>query len=157
MNKIKFRMVRFGTAKQLGFQNDIEFLEALTKDDPQTKDVMLQPENEMCPDGLLLLKRYLKKDANGQVDKNELYEEVPDGPHKIYWFAVTVGSKVYSNAIKEKVHVQNELSTEISKVYYKNDGKEVNSGFLQSQKHFHTLFQDFGGTLRIHLELPYWH
>ena len=102
----------------------------------------------------MLFKQYLKN-ANGQVDKNELYEEVPDGPHKIYWFAVTVGSKVYSNAIEEKVHVQNEFSTEISKVYYKNDGREVNSRFLQYQKHFHTLFQNFGGTLQIHLELPY--
>jgi hypothetical protein len=155
MNKLRFRMVRFGTAKQLGFQHDMEFLEALAQGDPRTKDVLLQPEKAMRPDGLLLFKQYLKKDANGLVDESEFLEEVPDGPHIVCWFAVTVGSKIYSNALEEKTHTQNELSTEILKVYYKKDGTGVNSSYLEAQQHFHTLFHDFRGTLRIHLELPY--
>jgi hypothetical protein len=131
----------------------MKFLEALACGDPQTKDVLLQPEKAMRPDGLLLFKRYLKKAANGLVDESEFLEEVPDGPHIVCWFAVTVASKVYSNALEEKTHTQNELSTEISKIYYKKDGTGVNSSFLEHQQHFCTLFPAFRGTLQIHLEL----
>ena len=57
MNNIQFKAVRFGTAKQLGFESDIAYFEAICNDDNLAKDTILQPEKGMRPDGIILFKK----------------------------------------------------------------------------------------------------
>src|SRR5262249_34661895 len=117
MSKIKFQVVRFGRAEQLGFKNDLDFFEATCKDDPRTKHVLLQPATTMRPDGLVLLKRYLKVDSNGKEDENELLEERPTGEYRLRWFAVVIGAKVYSSAVHKETHQSNVSSTDLTLAY----------------------------------------
>ena len=95
------------------------------------------------------------------MDDSTFFEEQPIGPNQIRWFAVTVGAKLYSNPINKETHWSNINSTDLKLVYFQKDGKTINDK-TKHQK-FHQLFpntfsgtyENLGGMLRIHLELPH--
>jgi hypothetical protein len=163
MRKIKFKLNRYGTAQQLGFGDDLEYFTALCNDNPLAINTMLLPEKTMRPDGVLLYKRYVRILSDQKFDE-ELLEKVDTKEEcKVTWFAITLGSKIYSGPIKMEDHESNINSTDLTKAYFQKDGTTVQRAKVNTHKRFHEIFKDvfsgslnsLGGMLRLHVELPY--
>ena len=180
MNQVKFQLDRYGTAKQLGFECDMEFFKACVNNDKRIENVMLLPEKAMRPDGIMLLKRYVKLDSNGRPDETILYDSPPpllslsslSSPssiiaeeiqnYDIRWIGITLGCKFYTNPIPRKDHKSNVASTDLRLVYYGKEGKKLNKSYKNLHVKFHKLFpntfsgsfSNLAGMLRILVELP---
>jgi len=137
MSNVVFTASKYGTSQQFGFANDLQVIESI-KNGSLKQNVLLLPENQMRPDMLWL---------HFQDNK---------------WFAVVVSQKLYSSVIDEETFQQNESSTDLSLVYYKADGTEINKNFQSKCEQFHQITDEafrsdptkLGGVLRVHVLLP---
>jgi len=157
MYQLRFSLKRFGTAEMLGLKDDIDYLQKCASG--EMEDMLLFPNNLMRPDGIMLVKRFVKSNDDKLLHRSELENGTE---YEVRWFAIVLSSKIYSDKVPTDEFKSGITSTDLTKVYFTKDGAKPNPIASIALERFHAILDgawssnpdSCGGVLRIHVSLP---